>query len=461
MGGQVATSVVNVGLVIDRAGIGMFQIAVFALCAIAAALDGYDTQVIGYTAPLVLAHVGAPMSALGPIFSAGVVGATCGAFLFGPLADRFGRKWLLVCACWVFAAFTLATPYVTSVGQLLALRFLAGLGLGGATPSFLALGAEYAPARRRSLVVTALFAAFPFGGFIGGLASSFLIPSFGWQAIFVAGGVAPLLIGGIVAIWLPESLRHLLAQGGSQQAARRILGRIAGSPVASDALLVVGEGVPSQRHRVAQLFTDGRAARTIFLWVPFFMGFMVLLTVTAWTPAVLRAGGVPLAAAALVIAANNLGSVVGTALCGHLIDRVGPFRSLIPGFMFGAAALAMFGGAAGSLAWLTAASAIAGFMVGGASSGMIALAALLYPTVIRSTGIGWGMGMGRLGQIIGPLALGALVARQVTLPMLFVAAATPCLIAAAALLALRVYMRSNGLGALGDDLAPATSPFPD
>jgi AAHS family 4-hydroxybenzoate transporter-like MFS transporter len=172
------------------------------------------------------------------------------------------------------------------------------------------------------------------------------------------------------------------------------------------------------------------------LWVPFFMGFMILLTVTAWTPSLLKNAAMPLSDAALVVAGNNLGSVIGTSLSGYLIGQYGPFRSLVPGFLLGALSLASFGAAAGDLPLLLLVASTAGFFVGGASSGLIALAAALYPTSVRSTGIGWGMGIGRLGQILGPLCFGALVVHHASIVMIFVAAAIPCVLASFAVSAL-------------------------
>jgi AAHS family 4-hydroxybenzoate transporter-like MFS transporter len=414
--------------IIDDSPVGAYQLGIFVLCALVAALDGFDTQAIGYTAPLVAGAIKAPMASFGMIFSAGLVGATIGALALGPLADRFGRKWLLVVACLLFALFSLLTVTVTTLHGLLALRVLTGLGLGGATPSFLALGAEYAPRRLRSFAVTALYAAFPFGGFIGGMTASVLIPRYGWQSVFLAGGIAPLAVALVLALWLPESLRFLLAKGADQAVLRRILDRIAPAPIPPEIEIVSGAEDAAQPARLQALFGAGRAGHTVLLWIAFFMTFMVLLTVTAWTPSLLRVAAIPLSAAVLVLAANNLGSVAGNALSGYLVDRYGALRMLVPAFLLGAASLAALGFSAASLPLLTLLAASAGFFVGGASAGLIALAAAVYPTPIRSTGIGWGMGMGRLGQILGPLAIGMLVARHAGVSTIFLAAALPCIV---------------------------------
>jgi MFS transporter, AAHS family, 4-hydroxybenzoate transporter len=410
---------------------------VLGLCMLVALLDGYDTQAIGYTAPVIAQALGLPMTVFGPVFSFGLLGAALGALCFGPLADRLGRKRFMVAATLIFSVFSLATVTVSSLHELLTYRFLTGFGLGAALPSFLALGSEYAPVSKRGVFVTLAFAAFPFGGLIGALTSSYVIPNFGWEFIFYIGGVVPLVIAVVLAAWLPESLRFLIARNVRLDEVRRILRQIVPGEVPEDAKLIASpererEGIP-----VKHLFTEGRAAKTLLLWVAFFMVYMVLVTVTAWTPTVLRSVGFSISAGALIIALNNLGSVCAGALSGWLVDRFGPYKTLIPGFIAGGLCLAAFGEATSSVTTLAVASTLAGFFVGGTGTGLIALAAGLYPTTVRSTGIGWAMGMGRVGQVLGPLGLGALVNWGVGVGSIFYAAALPCFVGAVFVLLLK------------------------
>src|SRR6516165_1928773 len=208
---------------IDRHPVTRFQIGVLILCMLVAALDGFDTQAIGYTAPAIAAVIHLPMPQFGQVGSAGLLGAALGALSFGPLADIFGRKWFMIIAVVVFAVFSYLTSTSTSLEQLLAYRFCCGLGLGGVTPAFLAMGAELAPRRLRDVFVTVLFASFPGGGLIGSLTSAWVIPTFGWQSVFYIGAVAPLIIAVVLAIWLPESIRFLLARNKRQDEVRRTL----------------------------------------------------------------------------------------------------------------------------------------------------------------------------------------------------------------------------------------------
>src|ERR1700691_5965043 len=222
---------------IDRHPVTGFQIGVLILCMLVAALDGFDTQPIGYTAPAIAHAINLPMLQFGQVGSAGLLGAAIGALSFGPLADVFGRKWFMIAAMIVFAIFSYFTSQSTSLDELLAYRFFAGLGLGGVTPAFLAMGAELAPKRLRDVFVTVLFASFPAGGLIGSLTSAWVIPAFGWQAVFYIGAVAPLVIATILAIWLPESIRFLLARGIGHDEVRRTLDRIMPGEIPANAEL--------------------------------------------------------------------------------------------------------------------------------------------------------------------------------------------------------------------------------
>jgi AAHS family 4-hydroxybenzoate transporter-like MFS transporter len=425
-----AGTTVDVIDLIDRHRVTGFQIAILILCMLVAALDGFDTQAIGYTAPAIAAVIHLPMPQFGQVGSAGLVGAAIGALSFGPLADLFGRKWFMIIAMLVFAVFSYLTAQSDSLDALLAYRFFAGLGLGGVTPAFLAMGAELAPKRLRDIFVTVLFASFPGGGLIGSLTSAWVIPAFGWRSVFYIGAVAPIVIAILLMIWLPESIRFLLARGGRQDEVRRTLDRFMPGEVPAGAQLVAPpdparEGVP-----VKHLFTEGRGVPTVLLWVPFFMVFMVLVTVTFWTPAVLNSVGFSLSAAALIIGLNNLGSVIASATSGWAVHRGGAYRVLIPGFILGGLALGWFGQATSSVTLLAVASFLAGFFVGGTGTGLIAVAAGMYPTAIRSTGIGWAMGMGRVGQAFGPVLTGVLVGLGYKVGGIFYAAAVPCFIGA-------------------------------
>jgi MFS transporter, AAHS family, 4-hydroxybenzoate transporter len=424
-----STHEVNVTSLIDQGPLTAFQIATIVCCALVNLFDGIDTQSIGVAAPFIAEGLGIKLANFGPIFSSALVGATVGAATFGPLADRFGRKTLLLIAAAFIGVFTILTALANSVPELVACRVLAGLGLGGATPCVISMTSEYAPARLRAALVTLMWSSFPFGGMVGGLLNSYLIANFGWRAIFYIGGFIPLVIAVVLFFYLPESIKFLLTRRNDIGAVRRIVARFGTEPVSDVTSFVVEE------HRLAgatirHLFTEGRALGTVLLWVPFFMGFGVLTVVTLWTPALLRLNGIPAASTAFVIAFNGLGAFIGQSSAGRLMERFGILAVLFPAFLLGTAATVLLGYGASSVALAATAIGFVGLFMGLGTAGAIALSALIYPTAIRSTGVGWGMAMGRFGQIIGPLIAGGLLSAGWTADRIMIVIACGGLIAA-------------------------------
>lgn len=426
---------VNITRLIDEGAVTSFQVIAITLCALVAFLDGLDSQSIAVAAPLIADKLGLARTALGPVFSAALLGGMLGALTFGPLGDRFGRKRCLVAAATVFGIFTLLTPYAASFEALLALRFLAGLGLGGAAPCFIALACEYAPQRRRAMVASLIWAAFPLGGTIGSFLNGYILATHGWQAIFLVGGLLPILVAVALGLFLPESVRYLLARGRHPGKVRAIVRRVAPStPV--DARVVADEervaGTP-----LKHLFTDGRTAGTLMLWTVFFMAFSTLAIVVLWTPTLLRDNGIAPAQAAAVIGFHGIGALVGMASAGRLMERFGATSVLAPALFLGAVATGALGYAATSVATMSVVMALGGLFVGMGASGSIALAALAYPTAIRSTGIGWAMGMGRFGQVVAPLATGLMLGAGASTVQIFLVMAIAPLVAGLFILLLR------------------------
>jgi len=431
------TSSVNITELIDQRPLTRFQIGVIALCATVAFLDGFDTQAIAYAAPGIAGHLRLPMTQFGPVFSVGLAGAFLGALTFGPLADRYGRKWLLIVATFIFGVGTLLTARADTLQGLVFSRVIAGFGLGGATPNFIALAAEYAPAGLRATLVTLLYSAFPLGGMIGGFTSSYVIPKFGWPALFYVGAVLPVAVAILLAALLPESLRFLLLRGSKPDEARRIVERLApGAAGPGSSILAEVESSPGKGFRLRRLFTEGRAVPTLLLWVPFFASFMILSSVVLWTPSLLNAARVPIATSAVVVAFYNFGSVIGNATFGWLMSRMGGYKGLAAALAVGGISLGSLGYVTFSLSLMALSTILGGFFIGGASAGLLALAAMMYPTAIRSTGVGSAMSMGRAGQILGPLAGGAMLASHWEMSSAFIAAGIPCLIGAVAVGAL-------------------------
>ena len=420
----------NVSELIDGRPVGAFQVRIITLCTLVALLDGLDLQSIGLAAPGIMADLHFPPATLGVVFSAALAGLALGAFVFGLLADLVGRKPVLIGATACFGLFTIATAFAPSYGVLVALRFLAGLGLGGAMPSFISLTSEYAPRRLRAVIVAFLWAGFPLGGFVGGLLAVWIIPAFGWHSVFWVGGVTPLIVCAVLVLALPESISFLVAAAAPAEQVSSLLRKVfAAATVPADATFVLNEeraeGAP-----VVQLFAMGRTAGTILLWISFFIAFMTLVTNSAWAPTLLKREGIGIADASIAMAMFNLGSVIATLFAGWLIVRAGA-SVILPIVMIGSAiSTALIGYAAHSVGTVTLLEGLLGVFMGGGSSGLIALAAIYYPTATRSTGVGWAMGMGRVGSFTGPLVVASLVGLGMSTERIFVAIGVPALVAA-------------------------------
>jgi AAHS family 4-hydroxybenzoate transporter-like MFS transporter len=429
--------VINITRVIDAGPFTSFQILAIVLCSLVAFLDGLDSQSIAVAAPLIADKLGIGRAALGPIFSAAVLGAMIGALTFGPLGDRFGRKRCLVAAAIIFGVFTLLTATADSYNALLVVRFVAGIGLGGATPCFIALASEYAPQRRRAMIASLIWAAFPLGGTAGGFVNAYILANYGWPAIFLVGGVLPLLVAGALLIWLPESIRFLVAEHRDPEKARAIARRIVPS-VAPNAQVVADEQ-NIEGVALKHLFTEGRAVGTLLLWVTFITAFGTLAIAVLWTPTLLRTNGIAPSQAGVVLGFHGIGAVIGMGSAGRLIERFGAAATLVPALLLGTIATGAVGFAATSVTSMSIVLALIGVFVGMGASGAIALAALHYPTAIRSTGVGWAMGMGRGGQVIAPLTTSLMLGWGWGITQVFLATAIAPFIAALFVLAFALH----------------------
>ncbi|MBR0755272.1 MFS transporter [Bradyrhizobium jicamae] len=398
--------VVDVGVLIDDSRFSPLQIRVVILCGLASVLDGIDTQSIGIAAPELAKILTLTPAGLAPVFSAGLLGALTGALALGTLADRIGRKYVLILSALLFGMFSLLTVIATSFEQLIALRFLAGLGLGGAAPCFTALAAEYTPARRRPFVIGLMWASFPFGGMIGAFAGSWLLKTYGWSSIFYVGGILPIVLALVLAFAIPESLRFLALRSKSQASVRAIAKQVTGRTVGEQQQF----SAVDQTHGhagVRSLFADGRLPTTLLLWVVFCIAFTILVFIPLWAPTLLVGpNGLQPSQAFAAVAFNNGGAVIGMLLYGFLIARLGPFKLLTGAFLLATIFTAAVGQMPDYPGLTIAAAFLSGFFLACGGVGVIGLATAFYPTLVRSTGLGWGLAVARAGQVCGPIVTG-------------------------------------------------------
>jgi AAHS family 4-hydroxybenzoate transporter-like MFS transporter len=429
--------------IIDQRPLSRFQLRTILLCGLVLVLDGFDTQSIGFLAPSIAQSLHLSIRTFGPIFSAALIGLMVSSLVVGPLADRVGRKLPIIAATLTFAVFAIATARATTFHELVTFRFLTGLGLGGAIPNAVALTAEYSPKRLQRVFVTALFCSMPMGALLGGLVSSVILPRWGWQSVFYAGGVLPLMTALCLIGVLPESIRFLSVSGKDRSGLTSILRKIA--PEIAPEKIDFSKPVEENRLKgasVLHLFTDGRAVGTVLIWTPFFMNLLVLYFIITWLPALLRQNHMPVSAGILAVSIFSLGGIVGSLVQGRLMNAWGSFPVLLAEFVL---CLLLIGSLAftASFPLMMTTTFLLGCLVQGAQAGLNALSATFYPTQIRSTGVGCALGVGRLGSIIGPILGGVMVSHDWTLQKIFFAGALPALLAAGAILASRALYGSR------------------
>ncbi len=440
---QTAKSV-NITRTIDEAPFSGFLVQIVVLCGAVAFLDGLDSTSIGLAGPLIAKTLKLSPAHLGPIFSAALFGAMLGALSFGLAGDRFGRKRMLVIATLLFGVFTVATAFAASFGGLIAVRFFAGIGLGGATPCFIALASEYAPAARRAMVTSFVWTAFPLGAIAGSFLNYDLLSHFGWPSIFLVGGGIPVLVFAALMLWLPESIRFLVLKNRDAARVHRIARRILpgldpGARIIADEEIV--QGAPFKH-----LFSEGRTPETLLLWIPFLTLYGTAAGVVLWVPSLMHSHGIALPKASLVLGISGIGSIFGAASAGRLMEKFGPVAVLAPSFIIGAISVIAAGFFAGSIIPMAIDLAFTGICIGGlGGSGLLALAALAYPTAMRSTGLGWAIGFGRFGQVLVPLLTSLAMLHGWMLGQVFIGLGISLIVGAISLVLLR--LRAARIGA--------------
>ena len=423
--------------IFDDRKVGGFQYLVVVLCGLVLFIDGFDTQAISYIMPLLAKEWGIPATMTGTIFSSTLVGLMVGYLALSPLSDKFGHRRVLIVSTFFFGLCTLLTVTCSNVTELLALRFLTGLGLGAAAPGAIALTGEYSPKRLRASFVLAIYCGFSLGFVAAGFAAGQLLPASGWKSLLWVGGILPMVLAVLLFFTLPESLAFLGRRPQDREQLRATLRRIDPALAQNMGSVPAAAQGDASRAAIASLFKDGYTTGTVLLWLIFFLNLAAFYFMQSWLPSILGKLDYPMQTIVWMTSLSTVGGIVAAFFVGPAMDRIGPYVSLGVLYLFGGVFMAV------TAASLTAAPSVlmtavffGGFCVSGGQKSAIALGAVFYPTDIRSTGLGWALGIGRLGGIAGPAVAGMLIGANWLPASLFYLAAVMMVCAAAAVFAM-------------------------
>jgi len=403
--------VIDVDHLLNAGVYSTMQKIVVLLAALSVVLDGFDSQLIGFSIPVMIKEWGVTRAAFSPVVAAGLIGMGVGSACAGLLADRFGRRWALIGSVLIFGAATCSIGFASGIVSLSILRFIAGLGIGGALPGATTMTAEFTPARRRTLAVTATIVCVPLGGMFAGFFSHQILPAYGWRGMFTVGGIPPLVLGVLLFFILPESPHFLARRPRRWDELRRLLGRmsypLAGDCRFADARQLAGE----KRAGFTALFRQGLALDTLAIWCAFCLCLLAIYSAFSWLPTMLSTQGLSLSVAGAGLTAYNLGGVIGALLCALVITRTGSRWPLI---------ICSAGSAVSALLLLSVniseqtgllifGLGVHGLFVNAVQSTMYALCAYIYPTPMRATGTASAVAFGRLGTIASAFAGAAVI----------------------------------------------------
>lgn len=421
---------VNLKDVMDGAKLGGFQKNIIFLCFTLTMVDGFDTQSIAFVAPALRHAWEISPNTFGLLFASGLLGSMIGAMVLGPVGDRIGRRPLILASTLLFSIMSLLSATSSSVETLASYRFIGGIGLGGLLPNIIAMVAEFSPKRVRSTTVVATFIGFPLGAVIGGMSSARIIPAFGWEMVFILGGVLPLILLIIAWFKLPESIRFLARNSNQAEKLIATLQRIEPS---LENIRIEDLHIPrveASKQPIRRLFTDGRASWTLYLWLLTFSSLLLTYFLVHWIPLVLVDAGFPQQKAIMGVALLNLGGIFGALIIGRINDRRPPYLPMGIALSGAILFIGMTGlSAPAGIAVVLAVIFLAGLTFVGAQINIGAIAATTYPLEIRSAGTGWSIAAGRVGSIIGPVVGGVLVSFNLSIERIFLVATIPAMMA--------------------------------
>ncbi len=428
---------IPISAITDHTRLSGLSKRVIVLLSLVMLVDSYDQTALAFAAPSLIKAWGISKLAMGSVFSLQLVGLMIGGILFGYVGDRFGRKVAVVWGVYLFGILSLVTSMAGSLTELFIVRFLIGISVGGVVPNAVALCNEFSPKRYQVTMVALIFAGYTLGGAGGGMVSAWLIPKYGWQVVFIVGGIIPIVVATVLALALPESIKFLAMnkRGNLQAKAAQIAALMRPDLHITAQTVIVNETASVKNFAFRDLFSSKLKIMTPLLWLLYIANSTVVFALISWMPTVIESAGFPAKTAAIATTILFCAAAVGGLVVSRFVDRFGLAIGIVMpaiGVPF-VVALGMLGNNA---SLLYAVIAMAGFSVLGLQNTLHGVAGAIYPTPVRANGVGWALSVAKIGSIAGPFIGGMLMASNASVKELFLAAAIPLLvcIASAALL---------------------------
>jgi MFS transporter, AAHS family, 4-hydroxybenzoate transporter len=442
---------------IDARPFSKYQWMIVAMCALIIAFDGVDLAMAGLIAPALREHWGISKADLAPVLTASVAGLMAGALIAGPLGDRIGRKTVLIGSTLCFGVLSIACAYAPTLGWFTVMRLICGVGLGAATPVAVTLVSEYTPMRRRGIALNSLGFAFSVGSVAVGFLASYVVPHDGWRTMLLLGGVPPVILS-LLLVRLPESLSFIASRNRAPHRIAAVLQRMYGEP--ADIALAVPAANALARPRVssiAAIFGARLRVGTLVLWLTYGLGLLIFYVLSGWLPVLVHTAGLSYSQAARVTAMMPLGSVIGTLVCGVLVDRLPIAKVICVSFVLNGLFLWLVGKCGNDFALLIVLVLLAGVTLSALLSVPV-LAAAFYPVECRTTGVSWMYGVGRIGGILGTMLAGMLLGHGWQVNSILSVLSVPAwTIAVALFLAGALFACSRAAESAPADVAPAKS----
>jgi AAHS family 4-hydroxybenzoate transporter-like MFS transporter len=449
---------VDIAPILENRRIGRFQALTLFFGVLTLFVDGLDYSAINVGAPAIIRGFHAETSAMGFVFGWSFFGIFVGSVLFGYIGDKFGRKIGTVFGVLAYSLPAIVTVFATSLDQLTFYRFLAGVGIGGVVPNIIALLTETAPKRYRVTFVMVAFIGYSTGNASIAQVAAWLVPAHGWQIIFLVAGVAGVVLSGLLAFALPESIPYLAGKGSDPARLSRLVKRAAPElMLGPDQRIVIKRPANESKFSLKLLFGSYRRYATPLLWLAFFAESLTFMTLSAWLAVLLESAGLTARQAALTFSFGSFGAVVATIITGLLIDRLGPKAAVVSALL--AVTMITYLGSGGLSPLVITVVAVLSLACASATHQSInGIVGGFYPTLIRGNGVGYATGMGRIAAIIGPIIVSYLMAANLPRQQVLLFIAAPDLIVAAACVGLDVLRRSPS--AVADFAIGAQTPSP-